>query len=151
MAYKFLEHTADLKIEVKSGSLEEGFKESAMALKQAIAEDVKVKKKIKKKIKINSKDLKSLLYSYLEEFLFLLDAEDFLIADITDLKLRINSLSSKLKNDNESEKKNYQLQVVLTGDKASNYKFSNNVKAITYNDMLIDEKKEVRIVFVVDV
>ena len=49
--YKFLEHTADLKVQAFGKTLEEVFINSALAMKQAIAEDIKVKAQ-----KINSFD-----------------------------------------------------------------------------------------------
>lgn len=136
MSYKFLEHTADLKIQVKEKKLEKAFIESAMALKEAIAEKVKVKEKIKKKIEVNGKDKSALLYNFLEEFLYLLDADNFLIADIKKLKI-IEEKSKLSKNSNINNK--FILIAEITGDKSSNYKFTNNVKAITYNEMLITE------------
>jgi SHS2 domain-containing protein len=137
MVFKFLEHTADLKISVEEKSLEKAFVNSALALKEAIAERVKVKSKLKKQIEINGKDLESLLYNFLEEFLFLLDAEGFLLSEIREFKL---------------DKKKFQIKCFLFGDKAKNYKFSNDVKAITYNEMKITNSKGKSVIeFVVDV
>ena len=65
-----------------------------------------------------------LLYNLLEEILYLLDAEDFLMS-----KIKI-----KLVNKNK-------LDVKISGDKASNYKFTNNVKAVTYNEMFVKKDK----------
>ena len=88
---------------------------------------VKVKSVIKKKIIINGKDKESLLYNFLEEFLFLLDAEDFLLSKINKIN-KIDITSGKL-------------IAEVTGDKASNYKFTNDVKAITYNEMFVKQEK----------
>ena len=63
------------------------------------------------------------MYNFLEEFLFLLDAEDFIFSSV---KVKIDG--GKLKAE-------------VFGDKASDYKFSNNVKAITYSEMNIREEK----------
>ena len=143
MSYEFLEHTADLKIKAVAKNIEEGFKEAVYGLKQAIAEDIKVKTIINREIEIESEDKKSLLYDFLEEFLYLLDAEDFLISKINKLEIREN---------NKNKKKKYVLKAEITGDKASNYKFVNNVKAITYNQMDISEEKgKTTIIYVVDV
>ena len=85
MAYKFFPHTADVKFQAEGRSLEEMFSEAGMALKEVIAEGVEVKSGIKKKIEVSGKDLENLLYNFLEEFLFLLDAEDFLVEKIENL------------------------------------------------------------------
>lgn len=138
MTYKFLPHTADIKIEAISDTLTLGFKDSAFALKEAIIEKKEIELKEEKKIKIGGEDLKSLLYNFLEEFLYLLDAEDFILGDILCLNI---------------DKKDFTLTAIISGDKASNYKFTNNVKAITYSEMLIEQtpEKRYKIQFVLDV
>jgi len=125
--YKFLEHTADIKFQAFGNSLEEAFFNSFYALKEVMTENKIIKSSIKKKIKIKGNDLKSLLYNFLEEALFLFDAKDFVISEIKDIKIDLNKFS---------------LKAEVIGNKASNYKISNNVKAITYNDMEIIEDKK---------
>jgi SHS2 domain-containing protein len=131
MGYEFLEHTADIKILVEEPNLDEAFKTSAMALKQVMAENVQVKSKITRIISVEGKDLQDLLYSFLEEFIFLLDADDFLLSEVIDLEVN-----------KDQEKNVYVLSATIIGDSASNYRFSNNVKAVTFNDMKIEEDKE---------
>lgn len=157
MSYKFLEHTADIKIEVKSRTLEEAFISSAAALKEVVSGDIKAKSKIEKKIEIEAKDRERLLYEFLEHFLFLLDAEDFLFSSIKSLNIsqekmkqhsKIKSKSSNILN----KSSNFKLKATILGDNASNYTFSNNVKAITYNDMIIKQNNNSFLIqFVLDV
>jgi SHS2 domain-containing protein len=137
MPHKFLPHTADVKIQASGKNLEAAFKSAAMALKATMLrqEKIKINEKIKKKISVKGKDAGSLLYNFLEEFLFLLDAKNFMLSKITKIKIADNKLSA-----------------VAIGDKASNYKFTNEVKAITYNEMNIVKKKDKCIIqFVLDV
>jgi len=129
MPYKFLEHTADIKILVEEPSLDEAFKTAAMAMKQVMAENIEVKPKISRIISKYDKDMGDLLYSFLEEFLYLLDAEDFLLSEIEDLEIT-------------REGSEYYLSAKVLGDKASDYRFTNDVKAVTFNDMKIDEDKD---------
>ncbi len=137
MAIEFLEHTADIKIKVNSESLDKAFIEAGKAIKEVIAEKVDVKEKKEKKIEIEASDLQGLLYDFLEEFLFLLDAEGFLVSRVKSLKI---------------DKKKFKLKAVLVGDDASNYSFSNDVKAVTYNDIkIVDSRSSVELVFVLDV
>lgn len=139
MTYKFLEHTADLKIFVEEKSLAGAFKTSVMALKEAIAEKIKVKLSEKKTMFILGEDLPDLLYKFLEEFLFLLDAKNFLVSKIDKLKII-------------EVKKGYELSAEVSGDKADNYQFSNSVKAITFNEMFVKKSGgKFRIQFVLDV
>jgi len=124
MKYKFLEHTADVKFQAFGKSLEEAFENSAYALKEAISGKIKIKSRIKKKIKVEGKDSENLLYNFLEEILFLLDAENFLLDKVKKIKISGRKLEAE-----------------LVGDKAENYRFSNEVKAITYNEMFVKKIK----------
>ncbi len=142
MGYKFLEHTADLKVSVEEKSLEGAFISAALAMRQAIAENIKVNGTSSRIIASEGRDLEDLLYKFLEEFLFLLDAENLLLAEIEDLEI------------SGDEKTGYNLSAKILVDKASNYQFSNDVKAITFNDMFVkDDKKnnKAKLQFVLDV
>src|SRR3990172_6716764 len=80
MGFKFLEHTADVKILVEESSLNKAFSTSALAMKEVMAEQIKVAPKIKKEISVEGNDKESLLSSFLEEFLYLLDAKSFILS-----------------------------------------------------------------------
>ena len=80
MRYKYLEHTADIKFQAFGKTLEEAFSNSAYATINIISED-NIKDKITKKIKVNGVDKKSLLYAFLEEILFLLNTEYFILSN----------------------------------------------------------------------
>jgi len=124
--YKFLKHTADVKFQSFGKTIEEAFENAAYALAETMTKGVKIKEKIKWNIDASGKDMNSLLYNFLEEFLFLLDAENWLPSKV--LKLKI---------------KNEELEAEVTGDNAASYKFTNDVKAITYNEMFVKERKGV--------
>lgn len=125
MKFKFLEHTADVKFQAFGKTAEKVFENSALALKETIY-NKKVKEKIKKEIKIHGKDFESLLYNFLEEMLYLLDAENFLINKVKKIKI---------------DKEKLKLTAILSGDNSSNYKFTNSVKAVTYNEMFVKKDR----------
>lgn len=123
MKFKFLPHTADVKFQAFGNSIEEAFENSAIALKETICGKKKIKSKLKKEIKISGTDFESLLYKFLEEIIYLLEGENFIISKIKKLKIQDMKLTAE-----------------IFGDNTKNYKFTNPVKAVTYNDMFI--KKE---------
>lgn len=129
MSYKFLEHTADVKFVAEGTSIEDAFIASTMALKDSICGDITVLEQITKTVEKTGTSLENLLYIFLEEFIFLLDSEDFLVSKITDIKI---------------DQEKFTIKATITGDKAENYKFTNDVKAVTYNEMFIrfNEDKE---------
>ncbi len=123
MGYEFLDHTADVKFRASGKSVDEVFEEAGNALIQTIKGGVDVKASLLKQISVHGDDLENLLYNFLEEFLFLLDAENFIGVDIKMIKV---------------DEKNLSLIAELLGDYVQNYDdFSNGVKAITYSDMSV--------------
>lgn len=124
--FKFLEHTADIKFQAFGKDIEEAFENAALALKKTICEETEILEKEEKKIEVKGKDFESLLYNFLEEFLFLVDGENFLLSKIKNLEI---------------DKKNFKLNAIVSGDKANNYEFTNKVKAVTYNEMFVRQER----------
>ncbi len=123
--YKFLEHTADVEFQAFGKTLEEAFTNAALALAETMTKGTKINEKIKWKIDASGKDYSALLYNFLEEFLFLLDTQGFLLSRIEKISIHEEELEAE-----------------IIGDKASNYKISNDVKAITYNQMFVKQETE---------
>ncbi|MEK6945828.1 MAG: archease [Nanoarchaeota archaeon] len=133
MKYKFIPHTADIKFQAFGKNIEEAFSNSALAMLSEIF-DKRVKENKRIKIKVKGQDYESLLYNFLEEFLFLLDSKRFLASKIKKIKI---------------DKKKFKLEAELVGDDAKHYGFTNTVKAITYNDMFVKNNSKKWIVQVV--
>ena len=132
--YDSLEHTADIKFRCYGKTVAEVFENAALAISNYLAKENKIKSIITKKIEIESNDMKSLLYLFIDEIIFLLDAKYFITKSA---KVKIN------------DKK---LTAFLKGDSTKNYKGLDHIKAATYSEM---EIKKVKIgyegVFVIDV
>ncbi len=127
--FKYLEHTADAKFEAYGNNLEEAFSNAALATFNIITKTEIIKPEIEKEIKVNAKRDTSLLYDFIEELLFLLDTEGFILSDVKDLKI--------IKVDD-----GFDLKATITGDNYKNYpdEVHGNIKSITYNDMSIVER-----------
>jgi SHS2 domain-containing protein len=123
MSYEFLEHTADVKFRADGATIEEMFVAAADAMNETVRGDIKILEQEERSFEVEGKDLVGLLYNFLEEFLFLLDAEDYLVAKIKSIDIEDNKL-----------------RCVVVGDAAKNYKFTNDVKAVTYSDMFVREE-----------
>jgi SHS2 domain-containing protein len=118
--YEFLEHTADARFKAYGRTKEEAFSNCAYALKEVVTEGKIIEKKLEKDILVFGKDNEKLLYNFMEEFLYLIDAEDFILSKIKEIKIEKNKIKAK-----------------ITGDLFSKYKISNKVKAMTYNSLSI--------------
>lgn len=117
--FKFLEHTGDIKIKAFGKTLNETFQNAALAVSSYLSRGKKIKISKEKIIKVSGIDQKSLFYNFLDELIYLLDAEHFITASAK-VKIKGNTLTASLK-----------------GDNASNYQDLDHIKAATYAEMHI--------------
>jgi len=78
MPYKFLEDTsmADVAFEAQGKTLDELFKEAALAVTNTMVEDVRtIEQKISKSIELTAANVEMLLFHFLQELIFYKDAE----------------------------------------------------------------------------
>ncbi len=121
--YKYLEHTADIKFQAFGKTIEEAFKNSALAMFNSM-HDGKIKENKDFKIKVQGKDNEALLYNFLEELLFLFDSKHFFLNKVKNIKIKNNKLTAE-----------------ITGDNAENYEIHIDIKAITYHEMFVKKIK----------
>lgn len=119
MKYRFLEHTADIKFQSYGKTLNEVFENSVLAIAEYISRGKKIKANKGKTIKVTGNDLESLFYNFLDELIYLIDAENFITAKA---KVTISG---------------YNLKAKLFGDSTKNYKELDHIKAATYAEMYI--------------
>lgn len=139
MVYNFLDHTADVKFIAEAETIENVFIDSAKALQEAICGKITILEQETKVIEIQGTNLENLLYKFLEEFLIIFDSEDFLLSNVSNLEI---------------DQQNFKIKATITGDKGEHYKFTNDVKAITYSEMFVkfnEEKKVWQTQVVLDV
>ncbi len=136
--FKYLDHTADAKFEAYGNDLEEAFINSAHAMFSILIDTAEVKPAKEYRIKICAKRKESLLFDFLDELLFLLDTEGFLLSDIRSLKIM------------EKQDELF-LECTAVGDQYNHYEVKGNIKAITYNEMeIVESPRNVKITAVVD-
>jgi len=121
--FEFLEHSADIKFRAHGNTIDEAFENSAAAFSYYISSGKKVIPDKKIKIELKSESKETLLYQFLDELIYLMDAENFSVS------------TAKVKISNDSR-----LIAVLSGSNIKKYVFK-NVKAATYAEMHIKEIK----------
>ncbi len=82
MSYRFLDHATDAIIEVTAKDLKEAFSVTADAVINLTLDQDKVEEKDQKEFSANGKDLRYLLYSWIEEITFVLITQGFAIKRI---------------------------------------------------------------------
>jgi len=126
--YKFFHHTADAKFQAFGHTLEETFAHAALAVASLMWDWEKIAKNIEISVVMEGKDLEQLLVKFLEEILYLLDTQNFLLGSADNVSLE--------QNDGE-----WSLYSLFKGDVyAGEYEIYGNVKAITYNELVINDR-----------
>lgn len=125
MSYTFLPHTADSKFRAKGESISKAFISSAKALISVMTSETTIKKKFSRKIVIHAPTQEMLLYEFLEELIYLLEAKSFVTATIKSLSLNKTTLKA-----------------TLLGDSVKTYTFTNQVKAVTLSELKVKKGKK---------
>lgn len=125
--FEFFEHTSDAKFRAYGENLCEAFGNAALALFSIMTDIKKISPEIRKQITVKSTTRQSLLYDFLEELVYLVDTEAFLVCEVECIEIK-------------KEAGYYFLTVKIIGDKADKYDVHTQIKAITYNDMFITEE-----------
>jgi len=127
MKFKFLEHTADAKMQAFGATLEEAFSNAALGMFNVMLDTSKIKQVKKHLFTIKSENEESLLYDFLEHLLFLIDSEGFLLSEVLELTI--------------IRKKALTLVVRVIGDNHTNQDVHSYIKAVTYSEMFIRKEK----------
>lgn len=116
--YEFLEHTADIKLKLYGSTLQEIFENSVLAVAEYMSEGKKISPSKVKIIDVKGDDVNSLLYNFIEDILYLVDAEGFIPAKAS-ITMRGNNLHAE-----------------LYGDSTKKYTLK-HIKAPTYAEMIV--------------
>jgi SHS2 domain-containing protein len=119
--FEFLEHTADIKFRARGKTLNEAFENSVLAMSNYLSGGEKIASKTEKTISLKGHDYESLLYNLLDELVFLLDSEGFVVSKS---EIHISGFALKSK---------------LYGDSAKEYGLD-HIKAATYAEMYVKKK-----------
>ncbi len=122
MPYRYLEDiaTADAAFEVEGKTLEELFRDAAVATFEVMADTGTVKPEVTREIELENEDVDNLLFDWLSELVYLKDA-DGLIFSRFDVNIRKNDA--------------YKLKATASGEPINQRKHSlrSDVKAVTYH------------------
>ena len=129
MKFKYFDHTADVMFEAYGKTIEEAFCNAGIAMFNVLTDIAKVKAVKSFNIEVKADKHEKLLYDFLDELLFYMDTEHMLFSEFKEMKIT-------------KENDVYTLSCVACGDLASNYDTHGDIKAPTYNEMLIKETSE---------
>ena len=137
--YRMLPHTADAKFEAFGATLDEAYGNAALALASLMWDWAAVEPRLELAVRVEGRDKEQLLVRFLGEILYLAETRRFLLGGVSGLRL-------------EPRAAGFSLEAALCGDTASaRYPVYGSVKAVTYNEMVIEERDGCRVQVVVDV
>ena len=137
--YRFFPHTADAKFQAFGKTLEEAFSHAALAVASLMWECDKIADKIEISVSAEGKDLEQLLVGFLEEVLYLLETRDFLLGSVGDILL-------------EKKEDGWKLHALFRGDVSGDeYEIFGDVKAITYNEIVVKDQAPFLVQVVADI
>lgn len=137
MSYKLLEHATDAFVEITASDLKEAFIQAGYSVVETTLERETIEEKEERIISVKGKDLKYLLFNWLEEVIFQLITEGFAIHRFKiELKKGID----------------YEIISTLYGEPINLQKhhFKVEIKAPTFHLMEIVEGKKVLMRFLLD-
>lgn len=135
--YEYLDHTADVQLHAWGDDLKEAFEQCVMAMFGYMTEIEYVEMLNTESIEAEGDDLESLLFHFLDEFLFVFSAEPFFIAR----KVVITAFDME----------NFRIKATGFGEtfEIGKHPQGTEVKAITYSNMQIYDKEGQHEVFVI--
>lgn len=135
--YEYLDHTADIQLHAWGSNLTEAFEQVAVAMFDYITDLSTVEAARSEEITAEGHDMESLLFQFLNEFLFLFCAEPFFVAK----QVKIT----------EFDKQNFKIRATGFGETfdLSKHPQGTEVKAITYSNMQIHDTDQAHEVYVI--
>jgi SHS2 domain-containing protein len=122
--FEILEHTADTGIIAYGDELKEAFENAALGMFSIITDPAQIETNLSRVININSPSPKDLLISWLNEFIYLFDAENLIFCRFDIIHLDESNLSA-----------------VAYGEKVdlSRHELKTGIKAATYHMLKIED------------
>ena len=137
MSYRHLEHSTDAIIEVTAPNLTTAFEVAGKSVVETIIDPSKIEEKTMKHLSITGKDLRYLLYNWLEEVIILTITDGF----------AVKRISVKIENNQE-----YKIQAELFGEEIDIkiHGFKVEIKSPTFHEMDIHEGDQITLRYLLD-
>jgi len=137
MSYKTLEHATDAIIEVTANNLKEAFQIAGISVIDTILDSSKVEENSSRNLIVKGKDLRYLLYNWLEEMIILTITDGFagkrILLEIT-------------------ENEDYRINAEIFGEAIDlkKHEFKVEIKSPTFHEMEIEQNDKVIMKYLLD-
>ncbi|XP_036112234.1 protein archease isoform X1 [Molossus molossus] len=137
--YEYLDHTADVQLHAWGNTLEEAFEQCAMAMFGYMTDTGTVEPLQTIEVETQGDDLQSLLFHFLDEWLYKFSADEFFIPR----EVKVLSI----------DQRNFKLRSIGWGEEFSLSKHpqGTEVKAITYSAMQVYNEEKPEVFVIIDI
>ncbi|KAB0400883.1 protein archease isoform X1 [Balaenoptera ricei] len=137
--YEYLDHTADVQLHAWGDTLEEAFEQCAMAMFGYMTDTGTVEPLQATEVETQGDDLQSLLFHFLDEWLYKFSADEFFVAR----EVKVLNI----------DQRNFKLRSIGWGEKFSLSKHpqGTEVKAITYSAMQVYDEEKPEVFVIIDI
>ena len=137
MSYRHLEHSTDAIIEVTAPNLTTAFEVAGKSVVETIIDPSKIEEKTIKRVSVTGKDLRYLLYNWLEEIIILTITDGFAARKISVI------IDKNLE---------YRIQAQVAGEEIDIKKhgFKVEIKSPTFHEMYIQEGEQITLRYLLD-
>ena len=137
MSYRHLEHSTDAIIEVTAPNLSTAFEVAGKSVVETIIDPSKIEEKTTRHVSVTGKDLRYLLYNWLEEIIILTITDGF----------AARKISVKIDKNHEYR---IQAQVLGEGIDIKKHGFKVEIKSPTFHEMYIQEGEQITLRYLLD-
>ena len=126
--YNYLDHTADIAVDIEASTVEELFIGAAFALQETICESNENNSTVEKEINLSDALIEILLVSFLSELNYLFQSENWMFSSIREIKIR-------------NVDQAWNLNAKIGGYKFDRtmMKLKSEIKAVTYHQMEVKQ------------
>ena len=126
--YNYLDHTADIAVDIEASTVEELFIGAAFALQETICENNANNSTVEKEIKLSDALMEILLVSFLSELNYLFQSENWMFSSIHTIKI-------------QNVDQAWNLNAKIGGYKFDRtmMKLKSEIKAVTYHQMEVKQ------------
>jgi len=133
-SFEFIDHTADAGIRVEAPTLEDLFETAGLAFTELVTSADSLDCRVERRFKLREDDVETLLVSWLQELLYLLDTEDLVFGRF------------------QVELHDFSLEAVAWGDvfNPDIHAIKTEIKAVTYHQLEVaegDQGWEAQVIF----
>jgi SHS2 domain-containing protein len=122
-SYSFIDHTADIAVELKGSNLEELFRAGAEAWLASVIEGINIESDDSLEMKLSASTEEELLITFLNELNYLFATKKWICLSVQSVKINCHQ-------------KNFKLSAVLRGTILKNDPhLKNEIKAVTYHQV----------------